>query len=838
MNTQNTSEEKQSFWQQNTQHKAYPTPLNAEDIIKQGIKLKDKLFVYSDRSEQQWTDRHDFLTQAQQAYANHRNDTLTKNMATMAEDIQNIGKNIQQNHHPMQIWQDYVDYCKDSSSRLVQTLDILRERGDVFLEHEANGCPPVLDYDYEVVLDAGTFERPCNYVLLHILPPQGITVDVNKRPYVIVDPRAGHGGGIGGFKHDSQVGVALANGHPVYFVAFKRMPEPTQTLADVCYAEAKFVNEVTERHPNAPAPVLVGNCQGGWAILILAATHPEITGPIVLNGSPVSAWSGEIGVNPMRYRAGVSGGTWMSMLASDLGNGVFDGASLVDNFEKLNPSRSYISKYYDLYKNPAINKDRFLDFERWWGGFFLMNEQEIRWIVENIFVGNGLARNTAQLESGVNIDLKSIHAPIIIFASYGDNITPPQQAVSWIMDTYSDEREIEICGQRIVYMIHEHVGHLGIFVSSSIANREHKGIATLLETIEVMPPGLYELVIEDTHGQGKQMQFDVNLAPRTFVDLAKIDNNRQDEEIFRAVHRVSKAQTQLYETYMRPMVKAMSNDITANFLRTTHPLRLKRSLWSSKNPLAKGVQNLTFTLANNAITNAEATTQNAEPLPATPMTTARANKKQMEYQTGTNPAATLPAKQPTLANNIFVQMEKLMMENLVNTLDFWRDWHGFMQESTFFTIWGMPWLRTYGQVEKSRLLQKPADLTQALAVKQALKLVDKGGFVEAVLRMIVLISKGTEGKIDDTKMAKVAKTLTEKPFNTLKEAEILAIMRQQTIIVRFEEQQALDTLPKLLKTAEEKRKALHILNTILDNPETLSQHLQAILAKITHTLKV
>ena len=54
---------------------------------------------------------------------------------------------------------------------------------------------------------------------------------------MIIDPRAGHGPGIGGFKDDSQVGVALREGHPVYFVIFFREPEPGQTLLDVCDAE-------------------------------------------------------------------------------------------------------------------------------------------------------------------------------------------------------------------------------------------------------------------------------------------------------------------------------------------------------------------------------------------------------------------------------------------------------------------------------------------------------------------------------------------------------------------------------------------------------------------------
>ena len=52
-------------------------------------------------------------------------------------------------------------------------------------------------------------------VYVDFQPPAGVTVDPKRRPYVIIDPRAGHGPGIGGFKDDSQVGVALREGHQV-----------------------------------------------------------------------------------------------------------------------------------------------------------------------------------------------------------------------------------------------------------------------------------------------------------------------------------------------------------------------------------------------------------------------------------------------------------------------------------------------------------------------------------------------------------------------------------------------------------------------------------------------
>ena len=64
------------------------------------------------------------------------------------------------------------------------------------------------------------------------------SIDPAKPPFVVVDPRAGHGPGIGGMKQDSEIGVALAAGHPCYFIGFLPEPVPGQTIEDVCAAEA------------------------------------------------------------------------------------------------------------------------------------------------------------------------------------------------------------------------------------------------------------------------------------------------------------------------------------------------------------------------------------------------------------------------------------------------------------------------------------------------------------------------------------------------------------------------------------------------------------------------
>ncbi len=356
-----------------------------------------------------------FSERVQNAYAKHIADLVSKPMS------------------PWDIWTDWSRYAVDFAQRSTLFWDAIRARGNQYVEHNRQGMPPVLHFDYEVVLDARTFDRPVNYAMLRIVPPQGVTVDPKRRPYVIIDPRAGHGPGIGGFKDDSQVGVALREGHPVYFVMFYPQPEPGQTLLDVTEAERKFVHRVRELHPDSPKPVIVGNCQGGWAAMMLAAADPDEMGPIVINGAPMSYWGGASGEeqaeNPMRYAGGALGGTWLASLTADLGNGVFDGAHLVQNFENLNPSNTFWDKYYNLFANVDTETPRFLEFERWWGGFFLMNREEIEWITQKLFVGNDLWSGKMKSKTGELLDLKRIKSPIILFASMGDNITPAAAGV-------------------------------------------------------------------------------------------------------------------------------------------------------------------------------------------------------------------------------------------------------------------------------------------------------------------------------------------------------------------------------------------------------------------------
>ncbi len=242
------------------------------------------------------------------------------------------------------LWHYQVDFWQ----RNVLFLDTLRERANIMLEHEQAGLPPLLKFEYETVLDARTFDRPANYALLRVTGATMLgdkcaeeCVKEDHRPVIVIDPRAGHGPGIGGFKRESEIGVAMHEGHPVYFVSF--FPEPClgQTLMDVLHALRRFIEEVARRHPKAGPPVLYGNCQAGWAVALLSADCVGLTGLAVLNGSPLSYWAGEPSANPMRVMGVLTGGAWLAHFLSDLGQGRFDGAWLVQNFENLNPAHSW-----------------------------------------------------------------------------------------------------------------------------------------------------------------------------------------------------------------------------------------------------------------------------------------------------------------------------------------------------------------------------------------------------------------------------------------------------------------------------------------------------------------
>ena len=696
---------------------------------------------------------------------------------------------------PMRLASDWAAYVTDAAQRGAIFLDIMREVGNTFNDQMAGTASMVLAYDHEMILDGRQFDRPVNYALIRIVPPGGMSVDPDERPFIIVDPRAGHGPGIGGFRSDSEVGVAMERRHPVYFVIFFHQPEPGQTLSDVTAAEGRFLREVAQRHPNAPKPVVIGNCQGGWATALVAASNPHVTGPVVLNGAPMSYWAGERGKNPMRYKGGLVGGAMPALLLSDLGNGKFDGANLVLNFETMNPGNTWWSKYYNVFRNADTEGPRFQGFEKWWSSFYFTNEEEIRWIVENLFVGNRLQRGAAILGGDTTIDLREIRSPIIVFASKGDDITPPPQALNWIPAVYGDEKEIRARGQRILYMVHDQIGHLGIFVSAQVARKEHDRIVTTLDAVEALAPGLYEMQITKVEKPEGGAYFTVAFEERTIADLRTLDDGEDDEEAFASVARLSGFLTDAYEIFARPTVRSMVTPVTAEAMVHLHPLRARRSLLSDRNPAMAMVKSL----ADGA----------------------RAQRK------------------PVASDNPLARSEAVLATMVGQVWDYWRDVNAIAQEFMFFSIYSNPFVTRLAE-KRGREPNEGRDavLHELPEVQSALRHLRDGGYPEAVIRMLILMAR-SRGAVRQSRLERSNAILhNAEPFNAMSSQRRVRIINEQTLAVDFDPEQSIATLPDLLPDAADRRRAIALIEEIAGDFAEMSEPTARMLANLRGVLGV
>ena len=681
-----------------------------------------------------------------------------------------------------------LEYWTDAFQRTVLFWDVMRKRGNQAIEHVEAGEPPVLSFRHEIVVDGRALERPCNYMLLRILsdPEAGVRIDPAKRPFVIVDPRAGHGPGIGGFKPDSQIGNALEAGHPCYFISFLPEPVPGQTLGDVAAAEAAFIERVHAMHPDAEGkPCVIANCQAGWAIMAMGAVHPDLMGPVIIAGSPLSYWAGVKGQNPMRYTGGLSGGTWMTALSSDLGNGRFDGSLLVSNFERLNPSHTYWSKPYNLYSKIDTEERRYLEFEKWWSGFFLLNGEEIQAITDELFVGNKLSTGQIVTREGQRVDLRNIRSPILVFASFGDNITPPQQALGWILDLYESVDDIRSREQTIIYNLHHDIGHLGIFVSGKIARKETAEFVENIDLVDLLPPGLYELIIEPKRPDNAESDLIVGsyitrFEPRTLDDIRAFGvNDEQDDLRFATVARVSDVNLGLYDLFLRPWVRAMTTETSAQTLRRMSSHRAKYYMLSDANPAMRAVGAMAESVREN--------------------------------------------RHPVSDDNPYLKAQNEISEGIVRALDAWRDMRDAAYETIFMNTYGSPMLQALVGLHRpgaEALPRRVRDEAHEALVRKRLdeirSRVAQGGSLEALVRIMIHVRESGQG-VDERgfqMLRKIGKERRDEERISLD--RFREILKEQVFLMELDRERALAALPKLMPTEQSRRTVVEAARQLLD----------------------
>jgi len=679
----------------------------------------------------------------------------------------------------------WPEYMVDAFQRNVLLLELLRQRGNEEIEITSRPMATVLRFDHEVLMSGRSLPRPMNYALSRIVPPPGVAIDPRKRPVVVVDPRAGQGPGIGGFKAESEIGDALRAGHPVYFIGFGAMPAPGQQFLDIVEGQVKFFERVVELHPDAPRPFAIGNCQAGYQTLMVAMLRPDLFGPCLVAGSPMSYWQGVHGKDPMRYSGGLLGGSWLTAMTSDLGNGKFDGTWLVMNFDSLGPANWLWGKQYEIYTNIDTGAERYLDFEKWWGDFIQLNGDELQFLVDNFFIGDKLTRNQLQSRDGTTFDVRNITSPIIVFTSTGDNISPPPQTLGFILDLYRDVDDIRATGRTIVYCLSHKVGHLALFVSSKVGSKQDEEFVELMDVIDCLPPGLYEMVISPRPsalpaGGFVTGDWTARFEARRLDDIRALGRNSPgDDRAFTAVARLSELNLSLYRTLIQPLVRALANQPAADLAQAVNPLRLSYTIFADRNPWMKGVQKLAASVA--------------------------------------------ASRKPVAADNPFLALQTKVSDQIIAALDAYRVARDRMAEQTFFNFYGSPFVQALlGLNAGSEVRQAPGTSPEKQAARQAqanayAAMLKTGGFDEALTRAVLYVIAADQAL--DQRCA-LALNVARQQLMHLSLPEFKVLVRDQFFVLQLDHERAVEVLASLVPEADARRDLLKQVNAIVGTGDT------------------
>jgi hypothetical protein len=367
---------------------------------------------------------------------------------------------------------------------------------------------------------------------------------------------------------------------------------------------------------------------------------------------------------------------------------------------------------------------------------------------------------------GTRVDLRNIRSPIVVFCSWGDDITPPQQALGWVLDLYDRTEQIAEAGQTIVYTLHQSIGHLGIFVSGRVAEKEHGEFAQCMDMIDTWPPGLYEAVIDGVpeHAANPELiegHYLFRLVPRRLEDIRALGGNSpEDDQRFATVARVSAANLGLYRTTLAPVVRSLVTPQVAEAFRAVHPLRVRFTAFSDRNPLMAPVQ------------------QAAEAV--------RADRR------------------PVAAGNPFLALETMASDWIGTTLATWGALRDVWTEAVFHTVYGNPLLQAAAGLldgeathrGSARDLEREASTAHLRA--DVMARVTQGGMPEALARALMWVM-GNGAQSDERTfwaLTRLPRLPVDKGGVTL--PRFREIVREQAMMLTADADLAMATLPALV----------------------------------------
>ena len=344
----------------------------------------------------------------------------------------------------------------------------------------------------------------------------------------------------------------------------------------------------------------------------------------------------------------------------------------------------------------------------------------------------------------------------------------------------------------IVGLVQEDVGHLGIFVSGKIAQKEHTEIIEALDYIEMLRPGLYVMELQETSGKGKDRYLSSFREVR-LEDMHEFNRlQRKDEKPFEVVAEVSLLNEKAYSLFGRPIVKSMVNEKMAELGRNLHSLRVQRWFFSDINPIMWPVG-------------------------------AMASKVEAD-------------RKPASQDNPFRRIEEMGSEMITASWNFYRDMRDAESEAKFFQIYGsMIALGASGDVKPGQQPQQQPDPRELPFVKEALAQIEKGGYPEAIARISSLTGRFA-GAIPLMRLEQAeAIVRSDKVLSKLTEDQKRHLRSEAEVMALLEPEFTLHALPKLLSRKEDREQAMSILEWA-QTLEGLTKEQQDMIGKITAVL--
>src|SRR4029077_15427606 len=258
----------------------------------------------------------------------------------------------------------------------------------------------------------------------------------------------------------------------------------------------------------------------------------------------------------------------------------------------------------------------------------------------------------------------------------------------------------------------------------------------------------------------------------------------EDERRFETAKRVSEMNLEAYRKYVQPWVKSIVTPQMAELMRNWHPLRLQYEVLGSQNPFMTAVEKAADT--------------------------AREERK------------------PVAKDNPFLAFQERISQQIVTSLDQWRDSQEALSESIFLAVYGSPALQAGVGVDPvstpSRRSEMDAGHRELLRARIAeLKSkIGSGGLREAGIRALLYVGSA-RGMVDERSLEALRRLRQADESARITLAEFKMMVREQFFMLLLARDAAPATIPKLLPAnMDERREVFAAIQEVLSASAEIS----------------